>query len=363
MTKHIAIIAPNLHGNGAVRVTLNQAKALRDAGHRPELFILLAEGDFSVPDGIPVHYLAQSDDGDKKRLSPPSAQQLQQLVRQVENSQGAFDLFLSNTARCDKMAAACDFQPLYLISHCALRQELRDALKQGPLKLLKRIRQARVMHGRHVIGVSEGIAHELSHLSWLKPASVRAIYNAFPIDDIRALAAAPHPDLPAQPYMIHVGRLARQKRHDILFQALRRMPDAPPLVLLCNKPDKARALAQRYGVADRVIIPGFQTNPYPWIAGAELMLLSSDYEGLPTVLIEALICGTPVVSTDCPYGPAEILTGALARYLVPCRDPAALAQAAQACLNEQPDVRHAPILAQVTSQQVAAQLIELCNHA
>lgn len=361
MTKHIAIIAPNLHGNGAVRVTLNQARALREAGHQPELFILVAEGDFSVPDGIPVHYLVPSDATGSRQLSP--AQRLQQLVQQVEMAHGPFDLFLSNTARCDKLAAACDFQPLFLVSHCALRQELWDALKQGPHKLVKRIRQARVMHGRHVIGVSEGIARELSHLSWLKPASVRAIYNAFPVEEIRELATRGHPDIPARPYMIHVGRLARQKRHDILFKALRLMPDAPPLVLLCNKPEKALALAQRYGVADRVIIPGFQTNPYPWIAQAELMLLSSDYEGLPTVLIEAMICGTPVVSTDCPYGPAEILTGPLARYLVPCRDPAALAKGAQACLRDRPDVRHAPILTQVTSQQVAAQLIELCNHA
>ena len=82
-------------------------------------------------------------------------------------------------------------------------------------------------------------------------------------------------------------------------------------------------------------------------------MLSSDFEGLPTVLIEALACGTPVVSTDCPTGPAEILTGPLAGFLVPRRDPAALAATTRAALAEYPPVEQAEILDKVSARTIA----------
>jgi glycosyltransferase involved in cell wall biosynthesis len=91
-------------------------------------------------------------------------------------------------------------------------------------------------------------------------------------------------------------------------------------------------LIAQAGLERRVTVADFQANPYSWMAGAELLVLCSDHEGLPNVLIEALACGTRVVSTDCPSGPREILRGELARGLVPCGDVAALAAAMQSAL-------------------------------
>ena len=113
----------------------------------------------------------------------------------------------------------------------------------------------------------------------------------------------------------------------MLLDALRSARNALPLVMLTNHPDKVARLARRHGVAARVRPVAFRQNPYPWMAHAKLVVLSSDYEGFPLVLIEALACGTPVVSTDCPHGPSEILTGPLARWLVPVGDPRALGAA------------------------------------
>ena len=98
------------------------------------------------------------------------------------------------------------------------------------------------------------------------------------------------------------------------------------LVLLSAPEPQLQAMIDSRGLADRVFIAGFRLNPYPWIAEADLLVLCSDHEGLPNVLIEALACGTPVVSTDCPSGPREILA-AFPQCLVPCGDVAALAQA------------------------------------
>jgi glycosyltransferase involved in cell wall biosynthesis len=118
-----------------------------------------------------------------------------------------------------------------------------------------------------------------------------------------------------------------QKRHDVLLDALRRASLPHKLVLLCARSPALDSLIAENGLVDRVVVAGFRPNPYPWMRAAELVVLSSDREGMPNVLVEALACGTRVVSTDCPSGPREVLRGALARWLVPPGDADALAAA------------------------------------
>jgi glycosyltransferase involved in cell wall biosynthesis len=96
-------------------------------------------------------------------------------------------------------------------------------------------------------------------------------------------------------------------------------------------------LAQELGVAAEVDLPGWVDNPFAWMARAAVFVLSSAYEGLPGVLIQALACGCPVVSTDCPSGPAEILAGGTYGPLVPVGDDQALANAIFAVLSAPPD--------------------------
>ncbi len=355
--KRIAIFCNNLNANGTVKIALSQAEVLHEAGHHVDLFIFHQQGDFLPPAGVQVHYVFT---GQRMKTLAQRQQFLMTRIRYFEAQQGAYHLFLSNSTRCDRVVSGCGFAPTYYFCHCALQQELLAELRHGPIKFWRRWQEARALIGQRIITVSEGIAEELRATRWLKAQQVQTIYNPFRLEHIRQQAAQPVDGLPGGRFMIHVGRFTRQKRHDVLFRALQQMPDAPPLVLLCNRPHKVRKLAARYGVADRIITPGFQHNPYAWIARAELMLLSSDYEGLPTVLIEALACGTPVVSTDCPYGPREILGEALAGYLVPRRDPAALARAALACLANPPALDTLPILDKVASPRIAARYLALC---
>ena len=102
-----------------------------------------------------------------------------------------------------------------------------------------------------------------------------------------------------------------------------------PLLLMGKGDAEAAIRAQiaQLGLGERVHLHEFEPNPYPFMRQAHALLLSSDQEGLPTVLIESLICGRPVVSVDCPSGPAEILTGDLQPFLVPMHDEQALAAA------------------------------------
>jgi glycosyltransferase involved in cell wall biosynthesis len=106
------------------------------------------------------------------------------------------------------------------------------------------------------------------------------------------------------------------------------------------------------GVSDRVILPRFKTNPYPWIKNAELLALSSDFEGLPTVLIEAIVCGTKVVSTNYPHGPNEILLDDLSQYLVTPEDAHQLAITINNALKANINLTDATILGKINAKDV-----------
>lgn len=138
--------------------------------------------------------------------------------------------------------------------------------------------------------------------------------------------------------IITVGTLKAQKNHLLLIEAfaLVRRRRAAKLMILGEGglrgviEERARAL----GVADHVIMPGFAVDPWPYFASADLFALSSDYEGFPLVLVEALAAGLRAVSTDCPTGPREILSEDTPGRLVPCNDAPALADAIVEVLNE-----------------------------
>jgi glycosyltransferase involved in cell wall biosynthesis len=133
----------------------------------------------------------------------------------------------------------------------------------------------------------------------------------------------------------------QQKRHDRLLEAFSLSHFAGKLVLLGQGSDEAQrelaAQAKQWGIAERVMFVGFCANPYAYMRAAKALVLSSDYEGFGNVLVEALICGTPVVSTDCPYGPDEIMVGDLARGLC-ALTPAALAEAITQTLAHPPHI-------------------------
>jgi glycosyltransferase involved in cell wall biosynthesis len=134
-----------------------------------------------------------------------------------------------------------------------------------------------------------------------------------------------------------VGRLQQQKDYPTLLHAFAQVRQTRPVHLLILGEGKERAqleeLIKKLGLEDDVSMPGFVMNPYAYMARASMFVLSSRWEGLPTVLIEALCCGTPVVSTDCPSGPREILKDGQYGQLVPVGEANALAQAIASTLD------------------------------
>lgn len=189
------------------------------------------------------------------------------------------------------------------------------------------------------VGVSDGVARDMSRLSGLTRDRFRVIHNPVPppLPSSRSAQAQAEAlwGLRIGPRILGVGRLKRQKNYALLLHAFARLgqPDAR-LMLLGNGEieDELRMLAAALGVAGQVVLAGFQANPSPFYRTADLFVLSSDYEGFGNVIVEALACGTPVVSTDCPSGPAEILADGTFGTLVPVGDAEALARAVEEAL-------------------------------
>jgi glycosyltransferase involved in cell wall biosynthesis len=196
-----------------------------------------------------------------------------------------------------------------------------------------------------IVCVSDGVADDLARTAGLPRARMTTIYNPIVTPALAALAAEapPHPWLAGAgdvPLVLGVGRLTAQKNFGLLLHAFAKLRAQRParLLILGEGPERPRleALAQALGIAADVALAGHVSNPYAAFGRASLFVLSSDYEGLPAVLIEALACGCPVVSTDCPSGPAEILDRGRYGRLVPVGDEAALVAAMQSTLVAPP---------------------------
>lgn len=363
MTKRIAIAIDSLAGGGAEKVMLTLAASLIELGHEPHLILLQDYCSHAVDSAIPVHacFSQKEKNLDSFWKLNSSAARLKAFIAEVEAKVGKFDLFLSNLDKTNLLMSKTNVSPLFFIVHNSIEEELARQRKLGPFAYWDMLKAKKALNNQHLVTVSNGIANEIKTAGRVRPASVQTIYNPFELERIREQANEVADGIPTGDYLVHVGRFARQKRHDVLFQALSKMTHKLPLVLLCNNKKKALKVAKKYGVESQIIVPGFQTNPYPWIKNAKLLVLSSDYEGLPTVLIESLAVGTPIVSTNCDHGPKEILSSELAQFLVPRRSPEKLAETIDAALTAYPNCENADILQQVGSKQVAEKYLALFN--
>ena len=186
-----------------------------------------------------------------------------------------------------------------------------------------------------VIAISNSVAQDLTDKCNVPSGQIQVIYNPVITPQLHHLSKAevPHPFFrPGRPPVIlGVGRLVKVKNFGTLLRAFALVRQKHParLVILGEGEERAELeqLARELNIAEDFALPGFTSNPYAWMSKAGVFVLSSVNEGLSSVLIEALACGCPVVSTDCPGGPAEILENGRYGRLTPVGDPEAMAEA------------------------------------
>jgi glycosyltransferase involved in cell wall biosynthesis len=157
---------------------------------------------------------------------------------------------------------------------------------------------------------------------------LRVIHNPIDIEGVRAQAAEPLPEMPARPFIVAVGRLERQKGHDLLLRAFAASAAAAghDLVIVGQGQREAelRGLAAHLGIADRVRFEAFTDNPWAWVARAKLFVFPSRWEGFPNALGEALACGTAALAADCRFGPRELIRHGESGWLIAPEDVDAL---------------------------------------
>lgn len=196
-----------------------------------------------------------------------------------------------------------------------------------------------------VAAVSDGVADDLALASGLPRRRIVTTYNPVVIPELSERARAPvdHPwfETRSIPVILAAGKLKRQKGFDTLIDAFARLrAQRPARLMVLGSGELHESLERRVraaGIGCDVEFRGFVENPYPFMSAASLFVLSSRWEGLPGVLIQAMACGCPVVSTDCPSGPSEILQKGEFGALVPVDDATALADAMARTLDHPPD--------------------------
>ena len=357
--QRIALFLPSLRGGGAERVMVNLARGFAERGLAVDFVLAKAEGPYlsQLPPGVRVVDLRAS----RVAVSLPG---LVRYLRQERPQAMLSALSHANVLAIWARSLARVSTRLVVSEHSTLSEATENAttLRARAMPLLVRLSYPQA---DAVVVVSHGAADDLIRLTGLPAEKVNVIYNPVVTPELFAKAHEPlnHPwfQLGEPPVILGVGRLTAQKDFRTLIRALVLVRKERParLMILGEGEDrpKLEALVRELGLEQDVTLPGFVENPYKYMKRAAVFVLSSRWEGLPTVLIEALALGRPVVATDCPSGPREILEGGKWGKLVPPGDPEELAKGILTALQESAStsVRLEPF----TLEHAAAQYLAL----
>lgn len=337
--KQIAILLPDLGGGGAERVGLDLAHEFARQGHQVEFVLMRVEGDFL---GDAQAAFSVVDLGAARARQVPLA--LARYLRRKRPDALLVAMWpLTVLAPLSRVLSGHRCK-LLLSEHCTLSTQystwgwVHNLFMRSSMALGYRMADARV-------GVSAGVVQDMAQLSWMSVGKFDVVHNPIPSrgDATSPITAGAQALwlVPPGARILTVGSFKAVKNHPLLLRAFARLahlPSARMMFLGAGSGEVAlRALAQELGIADRVIFAGFHPDPTPFYRTADLFVLSSDYEGFGNVIVEALASGTPVVSTDCPSGPSEILEGGRYGTLVPVGDEHALAKAIEAALSNKHD--------------------------
>lgn len=351
--KHVCIY-PEVLVSGIGRYAINLCEALIDQGVRVDLFLTQDIGDLKdqKPQGAKVLFGGGSTKKSLKPLFSYLRKEKPDALITAHNHVNVSSILIKKLA----------FVPTQIMVtlHTAMSKD-DHSLKPRVKRVTRELCRFGYPFADHIVAVSDAVAQDTAeHLS-LPKNKIDVAYN--PVFSPELLNHAN--DIPEHPFyqqdapiFISVGRLTEQKDYFSLIKAfaiLRKKQEAK-LIILGEGEDRAglEELIVKLELNNDVALPGFVSNPYAYLAASSVFVSSSAWEGLPTVVIEALAFGVPVVATDCPGGSSEILEAGRYGELVAVADVSALANAMQKTLKKTPDVPAMKARASVFSREASA---------
>lgn len=335
MNKRIAVVVTNLAGSGGEKIALAQAKLFHKKNNKVVLFLLEDIKSYATENlGFPV--ISLTNKKNKFKLFGKLGHKLYAKILESKMKLfGEFDLVISNLPRSDRTVKELNHHNKYFIIHMSYKAEIEAFSKKLANKKIKLYKY--LYSDENIITITNAMQKDFVDLG-ISTKSIKTIYNPFDFDLIKNMG-----DDKIEynfEYIISPSAFRTQKRYDVLLNAFKILKNKEiKLIILTEYSEKLNLMIKERNLTDRVIIGGFKQNPYKFINAAKLLVLSSDREGLPTVVIESLILNTPVVSTDCPTGPKEILTEDLSKWLVPIGDSKKLALKIDEALNEKIEIK------------------------
>ena len=326
----------------------------------PELYLVTSDGELfpELPDDLPVHIFL------KRCPEPPSLlsgsafrARVRDLAEVLEERR--IDVIFDRTYHMTLITAgAVRLRPTPRISVIVCDPQLDFETNAERFRWIKRRLLKRAYREADVAAcVSSEVCHSAARYHHLPDEQFETFYNFFDVERIQQRAAESippefEPD-PNRTRIVASGRLHHQKAYDVLIEAMQILVYEKQLeqseLLILGSGELEPALREQIRLSkleSHVVLTGFLENPLPLVRSADLYCLSSRYEGMPNALVEAILCGTPVVSTDCRSGPREILEEGRLGALVPADDSQALADALEGALQNLQAFRERAMTAQ-----------------
>lgn len=377
----VAFLLDNLNGGGAERVVLNMALGFSSLGYEVDLLVCELRGELcdSIPSDInlvvldPVNKLPGFMTAVRRagwrglgavlywvataRKLPRTFRYIDAIIAYLRERQPEVIFSALRKSSVCAVLAASESQiktRVFVGVQNSLSSRSEQSRKSGKGQVYSMVPMFRYCFSRAegVIAASRGVAQDAIDFLGLPPERVHVAYNPVfgPPAGADVGGAILHPWFRTgePPVIIGIGRLVEQKNFPMLlraFAAARQHTPARLVILggdetssdqMANK-RRLQALAVELGIADDFLLTGFQRNPHHYLAASSLFVMSSRYEGFGNVLVEALLAGCPIVSTDCPSGPAEILDGGKYGTLVPVDDVERMSEAMLFTLRSEPD--------------------------
>jgi len=323
----IAFFLPDLRTGGAEHVMTIIASAISQRGYLVDFVLVKARGEYlkSLDPQVRIIDLNCSS----------TYWSLGQLSRYFRDAKP--DILLSALDLTNMVAIIAKKFAKYPKKHFIRLANTQSALTRSPIKKFFEKWLIKLLYPQTegIIAVSDAVSEDFRAYSGIEGTPIKTIYNPVITDDllIKAQEDLNHPwfDPKEVPVILSVGRLSEQKNFALLIRAFANLLKNTPARLMILGEGHLREdlvkLCMDLNIQDHVQFPGVVSNPYKFMRNADLFVLSSNYEGLPNALVEALACGCAIVSTDCLSGPREILDHGKYGRLVPVGDATALSEA------------------------------------